>query len=36
MEPLVPDIINNNLNFIVALVIGILFGAILEQARFST
>lgn len=36
MEPLVPDIISNNLNFIVALVIGILFGAILEQAGFST
>lgn len=36
MGPLVPDIISNNLNFIVALVIGILFGAILEQAGFST
>lgn len=36
MGPLVPDIISNNLNFIVALLIGISFGAILEQAGFST
>ena len=36
MGPLVPDIISNDLNFIGALVIGILFGAILEQAGFST
>lgn len=36
MGPLVPDIISNDLNFIVALFIGILFGAILEQAGFST
>jgi len=36
MGPLVPDIISTNLNFIIALVIGILFGAILEQAGFST
>lgn len=36
MGPLVPDIISNNLNFIVALVIGIFFGMILEQAGFST
>jgi rhodanese-related sulfurtransferase/uncharacterized membrane protein YedE/YeeE len=36
MGPLVPDIISNNLNFIVALVIGIFFGVILEQAGFST
>lgn len=36
MGPLVPDIISNELNFIVALVIGILFGVILEQAGFST
>lgn len=36
MGPLVPDIISNNLNFIVALLIGIFFGAILEQAGFST
>jgi len=36
MGPLVPDIISNNLNLIVALVIGILFGVILEQAGFSS
>jgi rhodanese-related sulfurtransferase len=36
MGPLVPDVISNNLNFIVALIIGISFGAILEQAGFST
>lgn len=36
MGPLVPDVIGNDLNFIVALVIGILFGVILEQAGFST
>lgn len=36
MGPLVPDIISQNLNFIVALVIGIFFGAILEQAGFSS
>jgi len=36
MGPLVPDIISNNLDFIVALAIGISFGAILEQAGFST
>ena len=36
MGPLVPDIIGNELNFIVALFIGILFGVILEQAGFST
>lgn len=36
MGPLVPDIVSTNLNFIVALVIGIFFGAILEQAGFST
>jgi rhodanese-related sulfurtransferase len=36
MGPLVPDIIGTDLNFIVALIIGILFGAILEQAGFST
>jgi rhodanese-related sulfurtransferase/uncharacterized membrane protein YedE/YeeE len=36
MGPLVPDIIGVDLNFIVALIIGILFGAILEQAGFST
>ncbi|MFB3851496.1 MAG: YeeE/YedE thiosulfate transporter family protein [Acidobacteriota bacterium] len=36
MGPLVPDIISGNLNYILALLIGILFGAILEQAGFST
>ena len=36
MGPLVPDIIGIDLNFIFALIIGILFGAILEQAGFST
>lgn len=36
MGPLVPEIISNDLNFIVALFIGIAFGAILEQAGFST
>ncbi len=36
MGPLVPDIIGNDLNFIVALFIGVFFGMILEQAGFST
>ncbi|ACF14697.1 rhodanese domain protein [Chloroherpeton thalassium ATCC 35110] len=36
MGPLVPDIIGNELNLVVALFIGLLFGAILEQAGFST
>ncbi len=36
MGPLVPDIIGNEFNLIIALVIGILFGVILEQAGFST
>ena len=36
MGPLVPDIVSNNLNFIVAFMIGIAFGAILEQAGFSS
>jgi rhodanese-related sulfurtransferase len=36
MGPLVPDIISNELNFVVALLIGIAFGFILEQAGFST
>lgn len=36
MGPLVPEIIGNDLNFIVALFIGVAFGAILEQAGFST
>lgn len=36
MGPLVPEIISPNLNYIVALILGIFFGAILEQAGFST
>ncbi len=36
MGPLVPDLISNELNFVVALIIGIAFGYILEQAGFST
>jgi uncharacterized protein len=36
MGPLVPDVIGNEFNLIIALVIGILFGVILEQAGFST
>lgn len=36
MGPLVPDVISNDLNYLVALVIGVAFGAILEQAGFST
>lgn len=36
MAPLVPDIIGNELNFVVAILIGIAFGFILEQAGFST
>jgi rhodanese-related sulfurtransferase len=36
MAPLVPDIISQNLNFIAAFFIGIGFGAILEQAGFSS
>ncbi len=36
MGPLVPDVIGNELNFIVALFVGIAFGFILEQAGFST
>lgn len=36
MGPLVPDVIGNELNFIVAIFIGIAFGFILEQAGFST
>ncbi|MBK8982524.1 MAG: YeeE/YedE family protein [Ignavibacteria bacterium] len=36
MAPLVPDIIGNELNLMVALLIGIAFGFILEQAGFST
>ena len=36
MGPLVPDVIGNEFNLIIAMVIGILFGVILEQAGFST
>ncbi|MFA5404602.1 MAG: YeeE/YedE thiosulfate transporter family protein [Ignavibacteria bacterium] len=36
MGPLVPEVIGNELNFIVALFIGIAFGFILEQAGFSS
>ena len=36
MGPLVPEVIGNELNFIVALFVGIAFGFILEQAGFST
>ncbi|MFA6235661.1 MAG: YeeE/YedE thiosulfate transporter family protein [Bacteroidota bacterium] len=36
MGPLVPDIIGPNLNFVLAIVIGVAFGWILEQAGFST
>ncbi len=36
MAPLVPDLISENLNFIFAFLIGIGFGAILEQAGFSS
>ncbi|MCS7310023.1 MAG: YeeE/YedE family protein, partial [Armatimonadetes bacterium] len=36
MGPLVPDLISENLNYILALFIGIAFGAILEQAGFSS
>ncbi|PJA16623.1 MAG: sulfurtransferase [Elusimicrobia bacterium CG_4_10_14_0_2_um_filter_56_8] len=36
MGPLVPDIISGNLNFIAALLIGVLFGMVLEQAGFSS
>lgn len=36
MGPLVPDIIGNELNLIVAFFIGIAFGFVLEQAGFST
>jgi YeeE/YedE family (DUF395). len=34
MGPLVPDFIGNELNFVVALLIGVAFGFILEQAGF--
>jgi rhodanese-related sulfurtransferase len=36
MGPLVPDILSNEFSFVVALVIGIAFGFVLEQAGFST
>ncbi len=36
MGPLVPDIIGNEFNLILAMIIGIFFGVILEQAGFST
>lgn len=36
MGPLVPDIIGNELNYIVALLVGIAFGFVLEQAGFSS
>jgi rhodanese-related sulfurtransferase len=36
MGPLVPEVIGNELNFVVALFVGIVFGFILEQAGFST
>lgn len=36
MGPLVPDIISNEFNLIVALLVGIAFGFVLEQAGFST
>lgn len=36
MAPLVPEIIGNELNLVVALIIGIAFGFILEQAGFSS
>jgi rhodanese-related sulfurtransferase len=36
MGPLVPDIVTNELNLLVALLVGIAFGYILEQAGFSS
>jgi hypothetical protein len=36
MGPLVPDLISNEFNFVIALFLGIAFGFILEQAGFST
>jgi len=36
MGPLVPEVIGNELNYIVALLIGIAFGFVLEQAGFSS
>ena len=36
MAPLVPDIVTNELNLVVALLVGVAFGFILEQAGFSS
>jgi len=36
MGPLVPDVISNEFNFVIAIIIGFAFGFILEQAGFST
>ncbi len=36
MGPLVPDVISTNMNLIFALIIGVLFGTILEKAGFSS
>jgi hypothetical protein len=36
MAPFVPDIITNEMNLVVALLLGIAFGAVLEQAGFSS
>ncbi len=36
MGPLVPDVISNQMNLIVALLLGIAFGFVLEQAGFSS
>lgn len=36
MGPLVPEIFNNEFNFVIALILGFFFGYILEQAGFST
>ena len=36
MGPFVPDIITNEMNLVVAFLLGIAFGAVLEQAGFSS
>jgi rhodanese-related sulfurtransferase len=36
MGPFVPDLISDQLNLVVALILGIAFGAVLEQAGFSS
>ena len=36
MGPFVPDIISNELNLVVALILGVGFGFTLEQAGFSS